>query len=544
MLGLVKSLRCVLLVATAAAYNLRTTAHVERSTNPSSTAPASIQLRVPLVPLSAATDARSKQSKQTTLLQLTPLETKALKEHVDSVKLDAVSANSTTSTTPPPSSPRNSRADLNEQAVVEELNAHLSNPATKYPGVTTPKPRVIRMCSRGELSNVKVHIDTEGIATEGFQVQAVMTDTATGQIAPLAAMTIIPSVPFWLGTSEEMKNAAAKGGAAAASRDEKATQDLVLKASPGSTLLGPAEYELHLQIVSPDPAAIASDFTGQMVGNSKYNYGRMQQLLDEVSFLPIQIQDCGDDGKMEQEEPETVETATTTPTEKKNKKKKEKVLKDKKSSVFRPAAVSMVAELQHTEADTYFKLTDVDDAAKTAFARLAGDHIERDQIADFRLENGDRPGRTKVSLRIIFSNRELAHLAAIEMMKEKSKWENILFETMKTTLTSIGVKNTLSETPIRHFIVAEQPYENDDKAKTVCCQARTATCMACARGIAVEAYCAVEPATPGCSAAAPAKGDDVPTSKYWLVVWVAHCGQISGQGRRAPATALPHLAWL
>ena len=518
--SIMKLLTAILAATTATAYNLRTTAHVERNTNPSFTAPASIQLRVPLVP----TDVRSKQSKQskqTTLLQLTPLETKALKEHVDSVKLDGVSANSTT---PPLSSPSKSRADVNEQAVVKELNAHLSNPTTKYPGVTTPKPRVIRMCSRGELSNVKVHIDTEGIATEGFQVQAVMTDTTTGQIAPLAAMTIIPSVPFWLGTSEEMKDAAAKGGAAAASREGKATQDLVLKASPGSTLLGPAEYELHLQIVSPDPAAIASDFTGQMVGDSKYNYGRMQQLLDEVSFLPIQIQDCGDDGKMEKEEPETVETATTTPTEKKNKEKKEKVVegkKDKKSSVFRPAAVSMVAELQHTEADTYFKLTDVDDAAKTAFARLAGDHIERDQIADFRLENGDRPGRTKVSLRIIFSNRELAHLAAIEMMKEKSKWENILFETMKTTLTSIGVKNTLSETPIRHFIVAEQPYENDDKAKTVCCQARTATCMACARGIAVEAYCAVEPATPGCSTAAPAKGDDVPTSKYWLVVWVA-----------------------
>jgi hypothetical protein len=320
----IMKLLTALLATTATAYNLRTTAHVERNTNPSFTAPASIQLRVPLVPLSAATDVRSKQSKQskqTTLLQLTPLETKALKEHVDSVKLDGVSANSTT---PPLSSPSKSRADVNEQAVVKELNAHLSNPTTKYPGVTTPKPRVIRMCSRGELSNVKVHIDTEGFASEGFQVQDVMSDTTQGQIAPLAAMTIIPSVPFWLGTSEEMKDAAAKGGAAAASREGKATQDLVLKASPGSTLLGPAEYELHLQIVSPDPEAIASDFTGQMVGDSKYNYGRMQQLLDEVSFLPIQIQDCGDDGKMEKEVPETVETATTTPTEKKNKEKKER----------------------------------------------------------------------------------------------------------------------------------------------------------------------------------------------------------------------------
>ena len=49
-------------------------------------------------------------------------------------------------------------------------------------------------------------------------------------------------------------------------------------------------------------------------------------------------------------------------------------------------------------------MTDVGDAAKTAFAHLSGDNIERDQIADFKLENGDRPGRTIISLRICQAN--------------------------------------------------------------------------------------------------------------------------------------------
>ena len=267
-----------------------------------------------------------------------------------------------------------------------------------------------------------------------------------------------------------MKGAMAKGGAAAASRDGKATQDVILKASPGSTLLGPAEYELHLQIVSPDPEAIASDFSGQMIGDTKYNYGRMQTLLDEISFIPIQIEDCNeqkDEDKMD-----------------------------------RPASVLIKAELQHTEADNYFKLTDVGDAAKTAFAHLSGDNIERDQIADFKLENGDRPGRTIISLRIIFSNRKFAHLAAIEMMKEKSHWEDVLFKTMVETLTSLGVTDSLKSTddsPIRHFVIQEEPYENDNKAKTICCAARTAKCMACTRGININSFCALEPQTPGCS---------------------------------------------
>ena len=117
----------------------------------------------------------------------------------------------------------------------------------------------------------------------------------------------------------------------------------------------------------------------------------MQTLLDQVAFVPIQIEDCGADKKDQNEE--------------------------------RPAYVSLRAELQHTEADAYFKLTDVDDAAKTAFSRLAGNHIAREQVADFKLEDGDRPGRTIMSLHIIFSNRALAHLAAIEMQKDKAHWQ-------------------------------------------------------------------------------------------------------------------------
>ena len=53
--------------------------------------------------------------------------------------------------------------------------------------------------------------------------------------------------------------AAALGGVPSKSAPGKAVQDVILKASPGSTLLGPAAYELHLQIVSPDPEEIAAD---------------------------------------------------------------------------------------------------------------------------------------------------------------------------------------------------------------------------------------------------------------------------------------------
>ena len=452
-----KSLLLTSMAILSSASNLRTSHSSLSSTdlNNQSQEHISISLSVPLIKNRNNNNNNNKNinDKSTSLLELTD-PTKEMKKHVDSAKGSAI---------PSPKSP----AELDNEDTTKQLDSGIEHQTTKFPGVTTPKPRVVRMCSRGDRSNIKVHVDTEGIATEGFQVQAVVTDTATGQVASLAAITVIPSMPFWLGTSPDMKDAAARGGAAAASRDGKATQDLILKASPGSTLLGPAEYQLHLQIVSPDPEAIASDFTGKMIGDTKYNYGRMQTLLDEVSFVPIQIEDCG--GK-------TVDKPD------------------------RPASVSIKAELQHTEADSYFKLTDVDDAAKTAFARLSGDNIERDQVADFRLEDGDRPGRTTISLRVVFSNRKLAHLAAIEMMKEKTHWEDVLFKTMVETLTSVGV-NTFkpNESPIRHFVVAEEPYENDAKAKTICCAARTAKCMACTRGINIASFCALEPQTPGCS---------------------------------------------
>lgn len=67
------------------------------------------------------------------------------------------------------------------------------------------------------------------------------------------------------------------------------------------------------------------------------------------------------------------------------------------------------------------------------------------------------------------------------------------------TLTSVGIQLDSSESPIRHFIIAEEPYENDDKQKGVCCLARTAKCLSCKRGISIEAFCALEPQVPGCS---------------------------------------------
>jgi hypothetical protein len=70
---------------------------------------------------------------------------------------------------------------------------------------------------------------------------------------------------------------------------------------------------------------------------------------------------------------------------------------------------------------------------------------------------------------------------------------------MFQTLTSVGITYDPAETPIRHFIIAEEPYADDDEAKTVCCLARTAKCMSCSRGISVQAFCALEPQVPGCS---------------------------------------------
>ena len=59
------------------------------------------------------------------------------------------------------------------------------------------------------------------------------------------------------------------------------------------------------------------------------------------------------------------------------------------------------------------------------------DIITARQVADFKLEDGDRPGRTVMSLRVIFSNRALAHLAAIEMQKERAHWQDVMFGTLK-----------------------------------------------------------------------------------------------------------------
>ena len=64
---------------------------------------------------------------------------------------------------------------------------------------------------------------------------------------------------------------------------------------------------------------------------------------------------------------------------------------------------------------------------------------------------------------------------------------------------SVGITYNPTESPIRHFVIAEESYARDDEAKAVCCLARTAKCMSCSRGISVEAFCALEPQVPGCS---------------------------------------------
>lgn len=324
------------------------------------------------------------------LLELDPKTSDAIKSHMNAIKGGDVPTEET-------------RAARENGDAVKELNHEFpSQGTTKFPGVTAAKPRIVRMCSKGEKSNVKIHVDTDGVAVEGFQVQAVVTDKSTGQVAPLSAISVIPSQPFWLGHAPSISTSAALGGVPAESAPGKAVQDVILKASPGSTLLGPGEYEFHLQIVSPDPEEISSDLTGEKSTkggkNSKYNYARMQTLLDQVVFVPIQIDDCGANPSDDHEV---------------------------------PASVSLRAELEHTDADSYFKLTDVDEAAKTAFARLAGGHIKREQVADFKLEDGDRPGRALMSLRLIFSNRKDAHLAALEMQKDRSHWQGVLYGTIK-----------------------------------------------------------------------------------------------------------------
>jgi hypothetical protein len=362
------------------------------------------------------------------LLELDPKTSEVVTAHMNSIKgRDEIPA-------------EQSRAARENGQSTKEINNDKIGPTvetTKFPGVTSARPRVVRMCSRGEKSNVKIHVDTEGVAVEGFQVQAVVTDTTTGQAAPLAAITVIPSEPFWLGHAPSIVSAAALGGVPSESAPGKAVQDVILKASPGSTLLGPAAYELHLQIVSPDPEEIAADLTGESATkggkNSKYNYARMQTLLDQVVFVPIQIEDCGADKK-------------------------------KETNKDHPAYVSLRAELEHSEADAFFKLTDVGDAAKTAFSRLAGDNIAREQVADFKLEDGDRPGRTVMSLRVIFSNRPLAHVAAIEMQKERAHWQDVMFGTLKQVragssffLSFFAARILLNERILHFFLSVTYP---------------------------------------------------------------------------------------
>ena len=450
-----KTLALLSLAATAAASSLRTG---RRAT--------SVGIDFPLVAADddgLAAPVRAAPVRHLTvplaLVELKPEESAAIKGHMDAIKGRPPPAPKTQAEKGDPMSTE----ALRHEDAVENLHA-----TTKVPGVTSAKPRAQHMCSSGDQASVRVHVDTEGLATEGFQVQAVVTDKATGQTAPLSAVAVVPSGPFWLGQSPALKAAAAKGGVPAAERSAKSTQDLVVKATPGATLLGPAEYELHLQIVSPDPEAIASDISGQMVGETKYNYGRMQTLLDQVVYVPLQIEDCGTD------------PAKTDPD--------------------RPASVTLRAEVTKSEADSYFKLGDVGDAAETAFARLSGDHIKREQVADFKMVDGDRPGRSLLSLRLVFSNRALAHVAAIDMMKEKEHWQDILFGTMKQTLIAVGAaKWNPAESQIRHFVIEEEPFEEDNHAKSVCCLAKSAACEACKRGIGVDAFCVLEPQTPGCS---------------------------------------------
>ena len=104
------------------------------------------------------------------LLELDPKTSEIVTDHMNSIKgRETVPA-------------EKSRAVReNGQSTKEISNQEIlsASKTTEFPGVTSARPRVVRMCSRGEKSNVKIHVDTEGVAVEGFQVQAIVTDTAT-----------------------------------------------------------------------------------------------------------------------------------------------------------------------------------------------------------------------------------------------------------------------------------------------------------------------------------------------------------------------------
>ena len=73
------------------------------------------------------------------------------------------------------------------------------------------------------------------------------------------------------------------------------------------------------------------------------------------------------------------------------------------------------------------------------------------------------------------------------------------FENFTVSLYPDTGETLMNHTLFKDDFNKNNMYENDAKAKTICCAARTAKCMACTRGINIASFCALEPQTPGCS---------------------------------------------
>ena len=333
-----------------------------------------------------------------------------------------------------------------------------------HPGTSIPRPNTVFLCSKGEHSSAVVTVQFGTDPSREFLgalfMQAIVKDRTTGEIAPPGSFQIYPAREFKLGKHGDTHHF---------------SQDLSIQATGAAKALSAGSYELHFQIMNSQHR------------ESPYSILKIQSLLDELVFVPIEVENC-----KEGESAESTDIADV------------------------PQIVNIQASLRQRSGDSYFQLGDVLESFKTALAKGASANdmsLQRQQIVNLRVSSSNSHDTTTLKFGLIFSNMRDARAAAIRMNRRRNKWMEILARAIEETLDALQLHQ--SSPPELRSLTMRIGETETDPTGAVCCMAETAQCKACKRGIAVEDLCREAPQVPGC--ASPADPERKKTVSQYLV---------------------------
>ncbi len=335
---------------------------------------------------------------------------------------------------------RNKNKINNQNTIVLPLSAKPTSDLTKVNAFNSIGKSVLNMCAQGKDSKKILHFRSDAVPEEEFHIQAVVYDKLTGEPASGSSMTVDPSAPFVV-----------DGG----------VMDVTLNAYPAAVLAGDSDYMVKLQIVDPDPVTLLSNTTARR--SHKYAYTRMQQLLDNHYFTRVKVKNC-----------------------------------DPKKTTRQIAGMAVKALMIEDGTGAYLKLKDVQQAFKMHLERVTNYSIPKEHVVDFEVIGGDRRGRSELHFKVLYTTKELSHQATLAVADNTGKYIKLLNKALHYTLKTLGVKP--QEDNIKRIFVSEDMMAFERPIpSTVCCQAKTPRCLACAAGLSIGDFCAAKPTTDGCS---------------------------------------------